>query len=71
MQRPGVQHQQALKRVFRYLSCTRDRGLTFCGTTDWKSVLVCYSDADWSTDPHTSKSISGLVFMLHGAAISW
>eukprot|EP00961_Rhodomonas_salina_P208883 2818838-Rhodomonas_salina.1 len=71
MQQPGVQHQQALKRVFRYLSGTRDRGLTFCGTPDRKSVLVGYSDADWSNDPHTSKLISGLVFMLHDAAISW
>eukprot|EP00961_Rhodomonas_salina_P150865 2031564-Rhodomonas_salina.1 len=38
---------------------TRDRGLTFCGDSDGKSVLIGYLDADWSNDPHTSKSVSG------------
>eukprot|EP00961_Rhodomonas_salina_P066071 887651-Rhodomonas_salina.1 len=71
MQNPGQEHLAALKRVFRYLSGTRSRGLIFHGNPDEKSVLMGYSDTDWSNDPATSKSVSGLVFMLHGAAISW
>lgn len=71
MQNPGQEHLAALKRVFRYLSGTRSRGLIFHGNPDEKSVLMGYSDADWSNDPATSKSVSRLVFMLHGAAISW
>eukprot|EP00961_Rhodomonas_salina_P160531 2161199-Rhodomonas_salina.1 len=65
MQNPGQEHLAALKRVFRYLSGTRSRGLIFHGNPDEESVLMGYSDADWSNDPATSKSVSGLVFMLH------
>eukprot|EP00961_Rhodomonas_salina_P137951 1855838-Rhodomonas_salina.1 len=68
MQHPGRQHQEAIKRVFRYVSGTREYGITYrSGDT---TVLVGYSDADWST-AENSKSVSGLVFTLHGAAVSW
>ncbi len=58
----------ALKRVFRYLSGTRDRGLVY--RAGGPTVLYGYSDADWSNDDN-SRSVSGMVFMLHGAAVSW
>eukprot|EP00961_Rhodomonas_salina_P197853 2669875-Rhodomonas_salina.1 len=68
MQKPGRKHAEALKRVFRYISGTRDYGITF--RSGDPTILVGYSDADWS-NAETSKSVSGMVFTLHGAAVSW
>eukprot|EP00961_Rhodomonas_salina_P285723 3861192-Rhodomonas_salina.4 len=55
MQNPGRQHQEALKRVFRYLSGTRGYGITYCSGDP--TVLVGYSDADWS-NAENSKSVT-------------
>lgn len=30
-----------------------------------------YSDSDWGNDIDTRRSVSGLVFLLHGAGVSW
>jgi hypothetical protein len=46
-------------------------GLTYGGPEDWPTEVVGYSDADWGADVDDRKSISGFVFMLGGAAISW
>jgi hypothetical protein len=65
-----MEHWQAVKRVFRYLSGTRDHQLTYGGhdnTTD----VVGYSDADWASNPNDRKSISGYAFLLGGGAITW
>ncbi|KAK1664321.1 hypothetical protein QYE76_052480, partial [Lolium multiflorum] len=34
-------------------------------------VVTSYTDASWNTDPDDSKSQSGYVFILNGAAVSW
>eukprot|EP00961_Rhodomonas_salina_P295301 3935336-Rhodomonas_salina.1 len=62
MQNPCRQHQEALKQVFHYLSGTRGYGITY--RSGDATVLVGYSDADWS-NAEKSKSVSGLVFTLH------
>lgn len=69
MQNPGIQHAAALKRVFRYLSGTRGRGLTF--RAGLPTVPVGHSDSNWGNDIDTRRSVSGSVFILHGAAVSW
>eukprot|EP00961_Rhodomonas_salina_P062354 836999-Rhodomonas_salina.1 len=68
MQHPRRQHQEAIKCVFCYVSGTREYGITYHSGD--ATVLVGYSDADWS-NAENSKSVSGLVFTLHGAAVSW
>ncbi|KAK1663046.1 hypothetical protein QYE76_051205, partial [Lolium multiflorum] len=38
---------------------------------DQELVVTSYTDASWNTDPDDSKSQSGYVFILNGAAVSW
>jgi transposase InsO family protein len=70
---PAPEHITALKRVFRYLVSAKERnlGLTYGGKHQIPTEIVGYSDADWGADTDDRKSISGFVFMLGGAAISW
>ncbi|KAK1681229.1 hypothetical protein QYE76_042077 [Lolium multiflorum] len=52
---PGMEHWTAVKNILKYLKRTKD----------------IYTDASWNTDPDDSKSQSGYVFILNGAAVSW
>ncbi|CAA7269926.1 unnamed protein product [Cyclocybe aegerita] len=63
----SLEHWEAVKRIFRYLSGTKELWLSFGG--DMKG-LVGFADADGSMaeDHHM---ISGYAFLLHGGAVSW
>ena len=65
MSKPYVEHWQASMSVLRYLSGTRDYGIT------WSSELIGYADADYAGDIDTRRSTTGYVFILNGGAISW
>ena len=65
---PGKDHWEALVRVLRYLKYTITYGLHY---TKYPPVLEGYSDANWISDNTETKSTSGYVFTLGGAAISW
>ena len=65
---PGEDHWKAIIRVLRYLRFTRDHGLNF---TRYPVVLEGICDAGRITDTKDSKSTSGYVFTLGGAAVSW
>lgn len=65
---PGKDHWKAIVRVLGYLKFTQNNGLHFTG---YPAVLEGYSDANWISDTKDSKSTSGFVFTLGGAAISW
>jgi hypothetical protein len=58
------------KRVLRYLKGTKARGLTYRHCADGL-VLVGYADASYATCVQTRRSVSGYVFLLAGAAVSW
>lgn len=60
-------HWQMAKRVLRYLSGTKDVGITYsaCG-----SQIVGYTDASWNED-ESGRSRSGYVYTLSKGAISW
>ncbi|PPQ83602.1 hypothetical protein CVT26_001384 [Gymnopilus dilepis] len=64
---PGIEHWEAVKRIFRYLKGTKDLWLSFGGNA---RELIGYADADGSMaeDRH---AISGYAFILHGGAVSW
>ncbi|GKB66566.1 zinc finger, CCHC-type containing protein, partial [Tanacetum coccineum] len=64
---PSRQHWKAIKRVFKYLRCTKDYGLSYVGYT---SVLEGYSDASWINHVEDSSSTSGWVFLLGGEPIA-
>ncbi|KAL5743667.1 hypothetical protein ACOSQ2_026783 [Xanthoceras sorbifolium] len=65
---PGRDHWEALIRVLKYLKYTLNYGLTY---TIYPSVLEDYNDANWISNSTKTKSTSGYVLTLGGAAISW
>ncbi|XP_031127506.1 secreted RxLR effector protein 161-like [Ipomoea triloba] len=65
---PGDMHWKAIVRVMRYLRDTRNYALHYTG---YPAVLEGYSDANWISDIKDSKSTSGYVFTLAGAAVAW
>ena len=67
MENPRWVHWEGVKRVFRYLSGTKNWKLTY-GTTN--NQLEGYTDADGSSQEH-QHVISGYVFLINGGAVSW
>lgn len=65
---PSQEHWDALERLMRYLKGTLNYALCFSGHPP---VLECYSDASWCSDLGDSRSTSGYVFTLGGAAVIW
>ena len=64
---PTNVHLQAAKRVFRYTQGTQAAGLVYSNIT---TPVLGYCDADYAAGDDR-KSISGDVFTLAGAPISW
>ena len=64
---PEHDHWEALVRVLRYLKHTMNYGLHY---TRYSPVLEGFTDANWISDNTDTKSTSGYVFTLGGAAIS-
>ena len=56
--------------VIRYLRGTRDMGLLYDGNEE-TTTCVGYSDVNRAGDLDDRKSISGYVFQISNAAISW
>ena len=69
MENPAKIHWEAVKRVFRYISNTRNHGLKFRRGENLEIRGFC--DSDWGGCPDTRRSTSGYVFILGGAAVSW
>ncbi|GKA38822.1 retrovirus-related pol polyprotein from transposon TNT 1-94 [Tanacetum coccineum] len=65
---PSDAHWKAMTRVLHYLRYSRDYGLHY---DRYPAVIEGYSDANWISDIKDSRSTSGYVFTLGGAAISW
>ena len=65
---PRKSHWTTIIRVLRYLRHTQNYGLHY---TRYLAVLEGYSDANWISDSNDTKSTSGYVFTLGGAAVSW
>jgi hypothetical protein len=69
MERPTVEHQQAVKHILRYVAGTLDYGLHYTrapGTTRF----VGYCDSDLAGNIDTSKSTSGTMFFLGNYLVS-
>lgn len=78
LDKPGILHWAAFRRVLRYLQGTRTYSISFRGNNpeslsiaSSKNFLTNYADADWAGDPATRRSTTGYVFTLHGGAVSW
>jgi hypothetical protein len=81
MAKPAKHNGIALKNLMRYLRSTIKQKLRFGpggAQTDIAKqyalpidVVKIYTDADWASDRHDMKSISGGVAMFYGGPISW
>jgi hypothetical protein len=70
MQRPTTEHQQAVKRIIRYVAGTLDHDLYY-PRCPGEAHLVGYSDSDHAGDIDTSKSTSGVLFFFDKCLVSW
>jgi hypothetical protein len=64
---PSEIHWEAVKRIIRYLSETRDFALTY---GDKRHDLLGYLDANGVTQEHRH-AISGYAFLINGGTVSW
>jgi hypothetical protein len=65
-----MEHQQAVKRVLRYVASTLDFGLHFTKAPT-AACFVGYCDSDLAGDIDSSKSTSGSLFFLSNCLVSW
>ena len=70
MQRPTMEHQQAVKRIIRYVAGTLDHGLYY-PRCPGGAHFIRYNDSDHAGDIDTSKSTSGIIFFLGKCLVSW
>jgi len=81
---PGIEHWKAVIRIMRYLHGTRTLGLTYTseGPVDIHTVTTAiasddimvpmgFVDADYARDIDSRRSVTGFLFFLGGAPISW
>jgi hypothetical protein len=69
MQRPTTEHQQAVKRIIRYVAGTLDHALYY-PRCPGAAHFVGYSDSDLTGNVDTSKSTSGILFFLGKCLVS-
>jgi hypothetical protein len=69
LENPGKEHWNAVLRILRYLSGTRDYKLYLGGTSS--ITLQAWSDADWAGEPDTRRSTTGYLVFLGNSPISW
>ena len=65
----GAAQWTAVKRIFRYLCGTVNRGIVF--TKSKGLQIVTYCDSDWGNDPDTRRSKTGYVVTVAGGAAAW
>jgi hypothetical protein len=69
MQQLTKEHEQAVKRILRYIAGTLDYGLFYPRSPNAACFISC-SDSDHAGDIDTSKSTSGMLFFLGKCLIS-
>ncbi|KAE8658140.1 Retrovirus-related Pol polyprotein from transposon TNT 1-94 [Hibiscus syriacus] len=68
MSKPGKQHWEAAKWIFRYLKGTVGHGIVFGSQRD-NPLVVGYVDSDYAGDLDNRRSTTGYVFTLGGGPI--
>lgn len=77
LERPGLKHWTAFKRVLRYLKKTKHDHIKYSGSVSGylsgnltHQFLSVYADADWAGDKMSRRSTSGYFFTLFAGAVS-
>jgi hypothetical protein len=70
MQRSTTEHQQAMKRIIRYVVGTLDHGLYY-PRCPGKAHLVGYINSNHAGDIDTSKSTNRILFFFGKCPVSW
>ena len=70
IQRPTTEHEQAVKRILRYVAGTSDYGLHYPRCPGAEHFIE-YNDSDLASNIDTSKSTSGTLFFLGKCLIRW
>ncbi|KAE8708925.1 Serine/threonine-protein kinase HT1 [Hibiscus syriacus] len=70
MSKPGKQHWEAVKWIFRYLKGTVGHGIIFGSQRD-NPLVVGYVDSDYASDLDNRRSTTGYVFTIGGGPICW
>ena len=73
MKNPSLTYYTALKQILRYLSGTKDYGITYQhgrAAPDSKNLFFGYSDVAYANTDDL-KSTSGYVFFVDGIAVTW
>lgn len=70
MERPTVLHQNAVKRILRYILGTLEFGIVY-SSKGGNNILTGYSDSDLAGHIDDRKSTGGMVFYLNESLITW
>jgi hypothetical protein len=70
IQRPMMEHQQAVNRIIRYVAGTLDHDLYY-PRCPGGAHLVGYIDSDHTGDIDISKSTSGILFFFGKSLVGW
>nr|GFC84945.1 hypothetical protein [Tanacetum cinerariifolium] len=70
MEKPTVNHMQAVKRILRYIKGTVDYGLVY---TKYRKgdVITGYSDSNHARDVEDRRTTGGMVFYLKENLVTW
>ena len=74
MSHPLHEHLVAAKHVLRYLRGTSDLAITYSSDdldVSENNIIKGYADASYGSIPDTRRSVTGYVFFLNNAAVSW
>lgn len=70
MERPTQLHQNAAKRILRYIKGTLEYGLVYARDSG-NNILTGYSDSDHAGYVEDRRSTGGMVFYLNESLVTW
>jgi len=73
MHNPSSKHLSHIKRILKYLDRTLSYSITYSRLEyleESSTILIGYSNTNYSRDKHTSKLISSNIFILFSSLIS-
>lgn len=69
LERPSHMHENAAKRIVKYIKGTSDLGLLY--RSDGTRRIIGFSDADYAGDTDTRRSTTGFCFSIGNGVVSW